>query len=133
MKTNPSVYLAGYVKETEYRQYSKDKYGKEIDFFDPISEFEDNFLLPIEESFDIVTKEKYQIEQSNILVAYIKRKTIGTTMEIMHAFNNGIPVFVIVEDEAFKSDLWLAYHTTRFFNSIDDCMQYIIHTSNTEG
>jgi len=123
----PRIYLAGYVGETAYRQYVKDHYGKKVIAFDPISDIEHNLDTDVRNNFPIVDEEKKIIESNtDILVAYIRRFTIGTTMEIMHAYNHSIPVFIITPNVEFRKDLWLAYHASRFYPSIDDCFRYII-------
>lgn len=129
----PRIYLAGYAKELEYRKYVKNKYGRFVNIFDPMTDIEENYNhdVNVRENFGIVDEEKYIISSNtDILVAYIRQKSVGTSMEILHAYNNSIPVFVIVEDEKLRSDLWLAYHTSQFFNTIDSCFKLIIENSN---
>ena len=131
-KMKPRIYLAGYVKEYEYRKYVAQKYGKVVTVFDPIKDIECNMSDDIQENFPVVETEKVEIANSHILVAYIRRKTIGTSMEILHAYNNNIPILIIIEDSALKNDLWLAYHATRFFMTIDDCFKLILNQFQIE-
>jgi len=125
----PIVYLAGHAIETDYRDYVIKKYGKHIIAFDPLREIEadcDRSSPNFKEQ--IVTGDKLQIaNNTHIVVAYIKKSTFGTTMEILHAWNNKIPVFCIIEpDSGLEDDIWLSYHTSKFFYSIDSCFDYII-------
>lgn len=123
----PRIYLAGYTGETAYRQYAKDNYGKDLILFDPMTDIEHDLDPDVKNNFHIVQQEKRIIDRNtDILVAYIRQFTIGTTMEIMHAYNNSIPVFVITPTPKFERDLWLAYHASRFFPTIDDCFNYIL-------
>jgi len=124
----PRVYLAGYTQETEYREHVKKYWGYHIDAFDPMTDIEcdwTNGSPSVEDYFHIVDEEKATIETSDVVVAYIRRFTIGTSMEILHAYNNNIPVLIIAPNEKTERDLWLAYHSTKFFRTIDECFNYI--------
>ena len=126
----PIVYLAGHSIEKSYRDYVIKKYGKKIEAFDPMREIEadiDRSNPSFKEK--VVSSDKAKIaHNTHILVAYIKKCTFGTTMEILTAWNNQIPVFCIIDkDSKLEDDVWLSYHTTKFFYSIDECFEYIIN------
>ena len=40
----PVIYLAGHVKEKEYRDYCIEKYSKDFMLFDPIREIDENVI-----------------------------------------------------------------------------------------
>ncbi len=126
----PIVYLAGSAQEISYRDYVIKKYGRQIIAFDPLREIEKN-IDRSNSSFKeiIVNKDKDKIaNDTHILVAYVKKSTFGTTMEILGAYDNNIPVFCIIPDDdgTLKNDIWLSHHTTKFFNTIDECFKFII-------
>ena len=132
IKKKKTIYLAGYSKESEYRRIVKEKYGELFTLIDPM-DFEIEKLaktMAVEDASHLVIKrDKEMIMGSDILVAYVNRPSFGTVMEIMFAFMNGIPVYIINENKEWLNDLWLYYHATELFNSIESCFEYLI--SNT--
>jgi len=127
----PIVYLAGSAFEIDYRDYVIKRYGDRIVAFDTLREIEadlDRETPDFKEK--IVSADKAKIaNDTHIVVAYVKKSTFGTTMEILHAWNNNIPVFCIIEPgSAIEDDIWLSYHTTKFFYSIDSCFEFIINS-----
>lgn len=116
------VYLSGYTGENHYREYVNKMYKdhSKIEIVDPLRD-------GIRKELDVVIRDKEDIESCNIFVAYIRvGSTFGTTMEIKHAYDLGMPVYVILEKRDWEKDPWLAYHTTKFFYSISECFSYII-------
>lgn len=142
-----SIYLAGAGNAFEYRKKCKDLYGKKFRLFDPISDsdrlFEElNLGKSIKEVFEefeagnknilnddiktsIVINDKNNISECDILVAYVEKATFGTTMEILFAWERHKPVYVINPEMTLIEDIWLSYHTTRFFDSIEDCFEFL--------
>jgi nucleoside 2-deoxyribosyltransferase len=133
------IYLAGNVYETEYRKYVHETYYDTLNIFDPLQKieagiinidfskvFDKTLLFTNEEITKIVECDKNAIIQCDILVAYIKKPSFGTIMEILHSYNNQIPVYVINPEKTFINDVWLKYHTTRFFETIDECFNHIL-------
>lgn len=123
-----TIYLAGHSKETYYRAYVKKKYAR-LNLIDPmeIHVFDlDNLVGKNNVHTFIVRRDQKLILESDILVAYIKvGSTFGTTMEIAFAKSNNIPVYVIDTNRS-REDIWLKYHTDKFFDEIDDCFEYIL-------
>ena len=114
------IYLSGESNESEYREYVKKNYSF-LDFFDPIEEAD----FKIDNHEQIVIRDKLAIEDSDILVAYVRVISFGTIMEILHAWDSQIPVYVINPGGKFIGDIWLKYHTSRFFDTIDKCFDFI--------
>jgi len=65
------------------------------------------------------------IDSCDVLVAYIEKPTFGTIMEIVYANNSGKKVYVINPDGTLWNDIWLRYHTDKFFENIPDCLNYV--------
>lgn len=134
------VYLAGSVYETGYRDYAYNNYSKKLDICDPLREVEAGIMgldlssikdlkkinFTKDEICRIIELDKQAISSCDILVAYIRRCSFGTTMEILYAWQQQIPVYVINPGNTFIKDVWLSYHTTRFHETIDECFEYII-------
>jgi hypothetical protein len=122
-----SIYLAGHVSETEYRKYVHEKYCNLFKINDPLQLIKRRSNITGDE---IVREDKRLIFNSNILVAYIQKPTFGTIMEVIYAFELGITVYVINPGYTFKDDIWLLYHTSKFFEDIDSCFSFINENYN---
>ena len=46
-------------------------------------------------------------------------------MEVLYAYNNQVPVYVINPDKSLIHDVWLRVHTNKFFTSTIECFNYI--------
>ena len=114
----PSVYLSGAAEETKYRASAISMYGHLFNMFDPITEHK-------QDSENLIQLDKEAIKECDIFVAYIKRYSAGTMMEISYAFSIGKPVYVIARGN-FVKDIWINHHTTNFFPSIKTCFNYLI-------
>ena len=130
-----AVYLAGYAEEVAYRKYVEDRYGHNIIILNPMTithiEVKENIGMNEYANY-IVRRDKKMILQSNILVVYIDEyggyPMWGTSMEIMFAYCNGIPVYVIDVTPGMKhaNNAWVKFHTKKSFSTIDDCFDYIL-------
>ena len=127
-------YLAGHIKELEYRKIVIEKYGDKFIFHDPCNfdvekkakELQIDATNISEVSEAIVRTDKNMILGSDFVIAYINKPTFGTIMEVMFAYDHNIPVYVINENEQFINDFWLFYHSKEIFTSIDSCFEYLI-------
>jgi hypothetical protein len=74
---------------------------------------------------EIVIRDKNDIRQSDFIIVYWSEREIsnGTCMEILEAWNHNVPVIFI--GEWAKEDKWLRYHVTRFFDNLDEALNYI--------
>ena len=124
------VYLSGCSDEKGYRKYVIDKYGKVLDLLDPMTLTWDQVNSDIGKNSRanyIVIRDKKLILESNIVVAYIKvGSTFGTTMEIIYAYSNGIPIYLIDETKKFRENPWVVFHSSKVFDSIDECFEHIL-------
>lgn len=127
-----TIYLAGTVSANNYREYVNEKYGDKFNFYDPLKNITRKEISEIIGDtcghIFVVRRDKKWILKSDILVAYIKDgiSSFGTSMEIIFAHENSIPVFLIDETTKSFDDYWIRFHTTQFFYSIDDCFHYIL-------
>jgi len=129
------IYLAGWSGESEYRRYTKEKYDENFDLVDPMTITRNQVLEKIGmncyETF-IVMRDKKLILSCDILVAYITRTSFGTIFEMGYAYEHGIPIYVIDPNKQFRNEPWLSFHTKYFFNSIDDCFNYLGEIVDTQ-
>lgn len=128
------IYLAGHTEETDYRDYVHEHYANGLEIFDPMKEVEAeireaSYQRPLtkDEKKTIVEGDKHAIAHiCDLLVAYITKFTCGTIMEVEYAWDCQVPVYIIDPTGKLKDDVWLSYHTTRFFKSIDECFEFIL-------
>lgn len=126
------VYLAGSTLAHEYREFVELKYSKDIIIHNPLKNITRDIVSEdignTTGHIFVVKRDKKAILESDILIAYIKNgiSTFGTSMEILFAHDNSIPVFLIDETKKSFSDYWVKFHTRRFFESIEDCFNYIL-------
>lgn len=131
MSSKQNIYLAGTIYNNSVHENWKTIFQNVIDkdfftTFDPAPDMEPK-------SFDTVARDKQIIDRSQIVVAYIAKITVGTTMEIFYAHSSGKIVYIIdgTEDNRLQNDLWLSAHCHRFFNNqnidkvVSDCGKYI--------
>lgn len=121
MKTKKiKVYIGGSADEINYRKEVHNKYKDYFRLLDPLKETPRD----LSQKF-IVEMDKLLILECDILVAYIKKFSCGTIMEILFAYIHNIPIYIITQDEKFMDDIWLSYHTDIFFKSIEKCFDFL--------
>ena len=134
MSDRVKIYLAGTIYKVEpglswkkgliHELCPLNKWGEfhvesnKYNFFDPD---------PINEPFNYcIARDKQEIEYCDIFVAYIEHPTFGTSMEILHAFNQqSIPVLIINPSMNYQNDLWLKYHSHLIVPTVRDCAIHI--------
>lgn len=128
-----TAYLAGWSRYTEYRSETISRYGDRVKLINPMSITHVEVIEDIginEYDTYIVRRDKKLILSSDILVAYVgdKGSTWGTTMEIIFAYEHGIPVYVIDVTPGMKhaNNAWVKFHIKKSFSTIDDCFDYIL-------
>ncbi|HQC61360.1 MAG TPA: hypothetical protein PLA60_03275 [Candidatus Pacearchaeota archaeon] len=128
----PVIYLAGHVKEKEYRDYCIEKYSKDFMLFDPIREIDENVIRENNKYFNekeiglkISKLDKVAILNSDVLVAYIRKPTFGTIMEIFFAFTMDIDTYIVNENKQYENDYWLLSHSHKIFSNLDNCFNYL--------
>lgn len=87
-------------------------------FYDPKPQLETEQYM--------VLKDKSEIRNCDIFVAYMQLPTVGTSMEILYAYENQKPVFVINPNGSLFNNLWLEYHMTIMCNGVSDCANHIV-------
>jgi len=79
--------------------------------------------------YDVIPRDKRVIEDSDFVIAYIRKPSFGTTMEIKHAFDCGnITTFVIDPTGKNIKSIWLDYHIHRGLTSVDECAVELLKT-----
>lgn len=71
------------------------------------------------EASNVVEPDKNDIDHSDIVIAYCPKPSVGTSMEIFYAWNQGIPVFAVVPEGAPLSP-WIVYHSSEVFRTFEE-------------
>lgn len=75
---------------------------------------------------EIVEKDKIEIDASDILLVYYAKPSVGTSMEILYAWERGKKIYIISEHDEISP--WLLYHSHKIFTSITEAMEYLNKT-----
>jgi len=74
--------------------------------------------------YEIIERDKEDIDRSEIILAWIDRPSFGTAMEIMYAQMNGQTILV-VNNIGDALSPWVTYHATAMFNTLEDACEKI--------
>lgn len=74
---------------------------------------------------EIVTLDKADLSRCDAVLALCPRPSVGTSMEILLAWQAGKPVITVVPDGSPVSP-WLRYHSTKVCSSLEEAVQTII-------
>jgi nucleoside 2-deoxyribosyltransferase len=134
------IYLAGHSIETEYRQYCIDNYSTDFEMINPMTrtfdvydeeaikkhdKSKDKMMIPDNDMTNIIHGDKHDIRRSDIVLAYIKKPTFGTVMEVMYAYDHGTPVITVNPDLNWAGDIWLRFHSEAIFKTLDEAFKYL--------
>lgn len=70
---------------------------------------------------EVVDLDKRDILSCDVIVVMFAKPSVGTSMEILFAWENGIPVILIDQSKGPLSP-WLIYHSTSIVNSLEEAM-----------
>lgn len=119
------VYLCGPIngctdaEAKDWREYVKSKLS---DTLDPMRR--DYRGREAECVNEIVELDKIDVMKSDVLLVSYDKPSVGTSMEVLYAFERGKSVVVVARPEASISP-WLRYHSHRIVNSFAEAIEYI--------
>lgn len=133
MNRECDIYLAGSIYEEEPHKSWKSKFMDIVrstsgdvrdlsvfNFYDP-NPSRDEMV-----GFEVVSRDKSAIEKSDVLVAYVNKLSVGTLMEIKHAFEKqNVTVIVINPAMNVIHDIWLTFHSHRVFVTLDEAALFL--------
>lgn len=124
MKT---IYLCGPINGCtddeckDWREYVKSK-TPHYSILDPMRR---DYRGKEDESVDqIVELDKIDVTNSDIILVNYDRPSVGTSMEVLYAFERGKFVVVVAKDGT-KISPWLRYHSHAIVKSFSDALRYI--------
>jgi len=119
------IYLAGSIYNDEPHSSWKLRLKKEL------SDIDNHYILfdpdPCNEpDLSMVARDKAEIDKCDIFVAYIAKYTVGTSMEIYHAFlKNNKPILIVSPDGLVKGNIWIEAHCHCIFGTIEELSEHI--------
>lgn len=123
------IYLAGPINGRtdaeckNWREQCKEVLGAER-CFDPMSRDYRGRELEPGIARTIVEQDKRDIFASDAVLVYFDKPSVGTSMEVLFAWDHRLPVFVVNASGAPLSP-WLLYHATAFFSDLDAALEHI--------
>jgi nucleoside 2-deoxyribosyltransferase len=119
------TYLAGPAEKCSWdethvwRNYATNILGS-LNVFNPMKrKYEDKDV----QYRDLVEADKNEIYRSDIILANCWKKSVGTSMEMIFAYQLGKLVVTVYKDT--EMDPWLKYHSTVMFDNLDKALSYI--------
>jgi nucleoside 2-deoxyribosyltransferase len=76
----------------------------------------------------IVEQDKYEIDQSDILLVNHLIPSDGTAMEMLYAFDRKKEIYTVVHDKPFSP--WIEYHSKILFRNFNDAINHLINIPN---
>jgi len=73
---------------------------------------------------EIVELDKIDVMNSDVLLVNYDKPSVGTSMEILYAFERG-KLVVVVAAEGAKISPWMRYHSHAIVGSFKDAIRYI--------
>ena len=73
---------------------------------------------------EIVELDKIDVERSNVVLVNFDKPSVGTSMEIYHAWLHKTPVVVVCRVDAVISP-WMRYHATKIVHSFAEAYEWI--------
>jgi len=125
MNDNIKIYLAGTIYDNEPASSWKKRFIEslcdnniEYEIFDPAPQDECDLTM--------VARDKAAINKSDVFVAYIEKTTVGTSMELYHAFlQNNIPIIVICPNRIVEGNIWIEAHSHVIVSNVEDAVKQI--------
>lgn len=114
-------YKFGQVDEVDikWREELENKLGSNFVVLNPIRRNAQRW-----QSFrEIVGLDKYDIQQSDLVVANLYKSSVGTSMELMYAFMLNKPTIIISQHK--NLDPWIVNHSTVLVNGVDSAVNFI--------
>jgi nucleoside 2-deoxyribosyltransferase len=121
------VYLAGPINGCSneecknWREYLKSELGEEHTL-DPMRR--DYRGIEMESVNEIVEDDKADIDNSTHLIVNYDRPSVGTSMEILYAWERKLPVIVVTSKDIRLSP-WLVYHSIAIVYSFEDAINMV--------
>lgn len=125
MEETMKVYLCGPIngctdaEAKDWRQYAKTKLPFTMDPM--VRDYRGREDLNVRE---IVEQDKRDISDCDVLLVKYDKPSVGTSMEIMYAYERS-KCIVVVAAETTSISPWLRYHSSKIFHTFDEAFSYL--------
>ena len=124
-----TIYLAGPINARsdqeckEWRETCRKALGKKFCIKDPMDRDYRGRELEPGIAREIVENDKSDIYQSDALLIFFDKPSVGTSMEVLYAYNLGKHIVLV---NASKSPLspWLLYHIKYIYGNLDEAIRH---------
>lgn len=69
----------------------------------------------------VVEEDKREIGRSDLLLVRMDKPGVGTSMEVLYAWQLGIPVWLVLTEPTCSP--WLSQHANRIFDRLEDAIE----------
>lgn len=73
---------------------------------------------------EIVELDKIDVTDADVILVMYDKPSVGTSMEVLYAFERGKMVVVVASTSA-KMSPWMVYHSHKISHSLDDALEFI--------
>ena len=133
------IYLSGPIALCDdyecknWRNYLKEKYAGQFKFLDPMRRDYRHLdtmenISTFEEQKKIVSLDKVDIERCDSIIVWTGAPfpSVGTSMEVIYAYERGKLVVTVNPYENTVLSPWLYFHSHKVVNTLDDGMAAIL-------
>ena len=115
-----------------WRTYVKEQIP-EIQFHDPMRrDYRNRDFKSVETASDIVENDLADIDESDIVLVYHDRPSVGTSMEVFYAYNEGKYVLTI-DKLGVNLSPWMIYHSSEIVKSLEEAIEKLRVWSQDEA
>jgi nucleoside 2-deoxyribosyltransferase len=107
----------------DWREKLEKDYGTQCEFIDPTG----HIMQDEDDPTAIVEMDKEAIRSCDFVLAHTWKISSGTSMEILYAFNETIPVYVVSDK---RESGWVHYHSESVHETFVDAMAQIFDAFN---
>lgn len=120
------IYLAGPIFQCEDHECIdwREEAKRQLNEFEIVDPTERDYRGVTDENHrKIVEKDKDLIAACDILLVNHLKPSVGTSMEVLHAWQNKKQVFVI--SNGSENSPWLIYHAHKIFHTLEEAVSHI--------
>ena len=74
---------------------------------------------------EIVELDKKDIDESDVLLVYYDKPSVGTSMEILYAYNRLKYIVIVNASGQDVVSPWLTYHASAMFDNLDEALEHL--------
>ena len=124
-----TIYLCGGIADLSSKEQNnwRDKANKELyPRYKILNPMRRNFRDDeFQSQNEIVSLDKSDVIEADLLLVNGTKPSWGTAMEVMFAYSHHKVIVAFTGDKYMKSNPWLAFHSTRVTETLNEALEYI--------